>query len=67
MNNRNNLNKAKYFRELAGKTQQQVAEHLGLTKSGYALKEQGKRTFTIYEGIQFADFIKQPVKKIFLS
>jgi DNA-binding XRE family transcriptional regulator len=60
------MNKAKYYRELAGKTQQQTGEYLGLTKSGYALKEQGKRAFTIYEGIQFADFVKQPVKKIFL-
>ena len=60
------MNKAKYYRELAGKTQQQVADHMGLSKSGYALKEQGRRSFTVHEGIQFADFVGQPIKKIFL-
>lgn len=59
------MNKLKYYREKAGLTQQDVADCLGLSKSGYALKEQGRRAFTVEEGIAISDYIKQPIRKIF--
>lgn len=55
------MNKAKFYRELAGLTQQEVANAMGLSKSGYALKEQGKREFSVFEGLRFAQIVKQPI------
>jgi DNA-binding XRE family transcriptional regulator len=59
------MTKLKYFREIAGYTQEDMAKRLGLTKSGYTLKEQGKRSITVQEAIIISDAIKQPIKKIF--
>lgn len=59
------MNKLRLFREEADLTQEHMGKLLGLTKSGYALKEQGKRSFTVEEAIKAAKILKRPVEKIF--
>jgi DNA-binding XRE family transcriptional regulator len=58
-------NKIKIYREAAGKTQQEIANVLGLSKPGYALKEQGRREFTIEEAIKLSDYLKTSIRSLF--
>lgn len=59
------VHRVKHFREKMGLTQEDVAKRLGLTKGGYALKEQGRREFTIAEAKILCRIFNQCFEKIF--
>jgi len=58
--------KMRYYREKAGKTQQQMADALGVTKSAYCHYENGKRKITIDTAVEISKILKRPLQRIFL-
>ena len=62
MRAKNNL---RHYREQAGLTQKQVAQALSLSKSGYCLKENGKRGITIEQALEISRILGVPITKIF--
>jgi len=57
--------KLRYYREKAGKTQQQMADSLNIHKSTYCLIEQGKRGLTIERAKKISEILGRPISKIF--
>ena len=58
--------KLKNLRRAEGYTQQQMAYLLGLSsRNAYSMKEQGKRHFTLEEGMMVARFLGYPAEKLF--
>ena len=51
-------------RALRHKTQQQVADKIGITKQGYAYKEQGKQQFKASEMMLFCDYLEFRIDQI---
>ena len=48
-----------------GFTQEDIAELIGVSGSAYAKKEQGITEFKVKEAFVIADFLEEPVDKIF--
>ncbi len=59
------MNKVRIYREKNGMTQEDMAKLLGLTKGAYALKEQGRRNFSIEEAKLIIRVFKKPFEVIF--
>lgn len=50
--------KLKHYRMIAGYTQKDIAELLGIKQNSYSMKESGKRKFTIEEIAKLKDILK---------
>ena len=60
------LKKLKMLRKSAGYTQTQVAEVIGLQRTGYTVKEQGKVPISIEELCAIAEFLKAHPSEFFI-
>ena len=60
------LKKLKMLRKSAGYTQTQVAEVIGLQRTGYTVKEQGKVPISIEELCAIADFLDADPSEFFI-
>ena len=59
--------KLKSLRVLAGLSQQDMAEELGLTRETYCKKENGRDSFSLEEAKHLADFFEGTVDEIFFD
>lgn len=57
-------NKLKGYRVMAGYTQKEMAEILGISKVSYCLKEKGKQAFKDIELKTMYEVFKQKIKNI---
>lgn len=60
-------NRIKAYRQLRNVTQEDLAKLLGMTKQGYAFKENGKREFTLTEAKIIADYFGTSIEDIFFN
>lgn len=57
-------NKAKAYRVMIGKTQQEMAELFGISKQAYSAKERGISRFSDDEMLLFKSLVKEEVPDI---
>ncbi|GAA0735524.1 helix-turn-helix transcriptional regulator [Clostridium oceanicum] len=59
--------KLKAYRQLKGINQSVIAELLGVSLNTYNFKENGKKSFTLEEAKQIADYFETSIDEIFFN